>query len=91
MADIEWDRDNYCNLLWHAKAFIRHSADLYVQSHSAEPDEVAKLRGRAFQTFIDAQALANRAHLAAYGKKCPFLGPQLDEEIERISPHEDHK
>jgi hypothetical protein len=91
MADIEWDRDNYCNLLWNAKAIIRHSADLYVQSHSAAPEQAAKLRGRAFNSFIDAQKLADRAHQACGGKDCPLLLPQLDEEIERISPHEDRK
>jgi len=85
MADVEWDRDNYCNLLWNAKAIIRHSADLYVASYKVEGDAKTKLRARAFQSFIDAQALGHRAHRAAYGRDCPFLGPQLDDEIKRLS------
>ena len=85
MADLEWDRENYTNLLWNAKAFIRHSADLYVQSHSAPPEQAAKLRARAFKTFIDAQRLAERAHVAAYGRHCPLLLPQLDQEIEALT------
>ena len=86
---FEWDADNYCNLLWHAKSFIRHSAVLYVESYDESDDaKREKLREQAFKAFIDAQSYGNRAHAAAYGKKCPFLGPQLDEEIERISPHD---
>jgi hypothetical protein len=84
MADI----DCYTTLLHGAKSMLRHAASLYVQSYSAAPDECAKLRSRAFQSFIDAQVHANRAHQATKGENYRFLGPQLDEEIERLSPHD---
>ena len=87
MADI----DCYSSLLHGAGAMLRHSADLYVQNYTAQPDECAKLHSRAFQSFIDAQVHANRAHMACSGKPCPYLGPQLDQEIEALTkdrPHE---
>jgi len=79
------DYEIYTSLLWGAKSMIRHSAHLLLESYRAAPEQCVKLRSRAFRSFHDAQTLANRAHRAAYGKECPLLLAQLDEELERQS------
>lgn len=78
MADV----DIYTGLLFNSRLMLRRSAALYVQSYDAEQPEHDKLRARAFRHFIDAQALGSRAWMATAGKPCPFLGAELDREIE---------